>query len=86
MHDNKTDASPPPFDEFVFTGQLMSDNPTNTTHSVITETQSQNPVPVDRSNDPFKPSMSPRSGYSNSPRSRTARFFDSEKVRSTIKS
>lgn len=62
----------------------MSENPT-TTHSVITEIHSQNTVPAYKSNNPFKPSNSPRSGHTNSPRSPTASHFDSEKAKSTIR-
>ena len=84
MSDNRTDVTPPPFKNFVFTGQLASENPT-TTHSVITEIHSQNTAQVYRNNNPFKPSISPRSGVTNSPRSPTASHFDSEKAKSTIR-
>lgn len=42
MNDQKTDACPPPLNKFIFTGQLLSENPT--TSSVITEIYSKNGV------------------------------------------
>ena len=82
MNDNKTDVYPPPFNSFVFTGQLMSEKPTSS--NVISEIYSHGNMPAYRSNNPFKPSMSPHSGFTNSPRSPPS-HFDSEKAKATIK-
>ena len=40
MNDQKTEVSPPSLNRFIFTGQILSENPT--TSSVITEIYSHN--------------------------------------------
>jgi len=42
MNDQKTDVCPPTLNKFIFTGQLLSENPTTST--VITEIYSQSGV------------------------------------------
>lgn len=75
MTDQKTDIAPPPYNKFVFTGQLLSENPT--TSSVISQMYENSMKNYKNSGNPFHCSNNTSPALSN--------HFDSEKAKSNLK-